>query len=151
QGEVIGTVAYMSPEQTRGQTLDAGTDMWSFGVVMYQGLTGKLPFKGVDTYDTLSLIRDREHEPDWRALPADTPKPIQKLLRQCSVKGRPRRTASAGEALEAIQQLLNPEVKRWKLVAAAASALLALTIVLVLLFWPTAKPKTYLAVLPFGE
>lgn len=153
QGEVIGTVAYMSPEQTRGQMLDAGTDLWSFGVVMYQALTGKLPFKGVDTYDTLNLIRDQKHEPDLHALPAATPKPIQRLLRRCFVKERERRASSAAEVLETIERLSNPVAKLWKRVAAAVTALLAITIALVWLLWPAPPPapKTYLAVLPFGE
>lgn len=108
KGEVIGTVVYMSPEQTRGEMLDAGTDLWSLACVMYQTLTGRLPFKGVDTYDTLSLIRDPRHEPDWRALPTNTPKTIQQLLRQCFVKQRAQRRTSAEEVRQTIAQTIKP-------------------------------------------
>lgn len=105
-GEVIGTVAYMSPEQTRGEVLSPATDLWSLGCVMYQALTGRLPFKGVDTYDTLSLIRNPNHEPDWRALPAETPKPVRKLLQQCFIKDRLQRQASAAEVSREIDHFL---------------------------------------------
>ncbi|HMV49527.1 MAG TPA: tetratricopeptide repeat protein, partial [Blastocatellia bacterium] len=105
-GEVIGTVAYMSPEQTRGELLSTTTDLWSLGCVMYQTLTGRLPFKGVNTYDTLNLIRDPNHEPDWRALPADTPKLIRKLLQQCFIKDRLQRQTSAREVSREIDYFL---------------------------------------------
>ncbi len=108
KGEVIGTVVYMSPEQTRGEMLDAGTDLWSLACVMYQTLTGRLPFKGVDTYDTLNLIRDPRHEPDWRALPANTPKTIQQLLRQCFVKQRAQRRTSAEGVRQTIALTIKP-------------------------------------------
>ncbi len=152
KGEIIGTVVYMSPEQTRGEMLDAGTDLWSLACVMYQTLTGRLPFKGVDTYDTLNLIRDQRHDPDWRALPANTPKTIQRLLRQCFVKSRQRRLSSAVAIVETIEQLLSPAIKRWKRIALAATALLvvALPVILYLMINST-TPPTYLAVLPFKE
>lgn len=152
KGEVIGTVVYMSPEQTRGEMLDAGTDLWAFGCVMYEALTGRLPFKGVDTYDTLNLVRDPKHEPDWRALPSDTPKTVQKLLRQCLVKDRTRRMSSSAETHAAIEQWLNPAVKRWKRVALGATALLAIALPILLWLWASRPPQqTYLAVMPFKE
>ena len=151
RGEVIGTVAYMSPEQTLGEILSPTTDLWSFGCVMYEVLTGRLPFKGVDTYDTLNLIRDPKHGPDWRALPADTPKALQRLLRQCFVKDR-HRTVSAVEAHDTIQRLRNPLIKRWKRVALGATALLALTIAVLLWVLGNRPPAlAYLAVAPFNE
>ncbi|MFN0109977.1 MAG: protein kinase domain-containing protein [Blastocatellia bacterium] len=108
QGEVIGTVVYMSPEQTRGEMLDAGTDIWSLACVMYQTLTCRLPFKGVDTYDTLNLIRDPRHEPDWSALPANTPKTIQQLFRQCFAKQRAGRRTSAEDVRQTIALTIKP-------------------------------------------
>lgn len=152
KGEVIGTVLYMSPEQTRGEMLDAGTDIWSFGCVMYEALTGRPPFKGVDTYDTLGLIRDQKHEPDWRALPTDTPKTVQRFLRQCFVRDRQRRLPSASEVQEAIEQMLSPAIKRWKRIALGATALLAVSAAVILWLWATRQPeRTYLALAPFNE
>lgn len=151
KGEVIGTIAYMSPEQTRGEMLDEGTDIWSLSAVMYQTLTGRLPFRGVDSYDTLNLIRDPRHEPDWRALPADTPKPIQKLFRQCFVKGRTGRLSSAAEIRKTIEEYRNPAIRFWKRIATVASVLLAMALpVMAWLFIRTPAP-TYMAVLPFRE
>ncbi len=108
KGEVIGTVVYMSPEQTRGEMLDAATDIWSLASVMYQTLSGRLPFKGVDMYDTLNLIRDPRQGIDWRMLPANTPKPIKNLFYQCFIKDRARRQTSAEEIQQTINQTLNP-------------------------------------------
>ena len=152
QGEVIGTVVYMSPEQTRGEMLDASTDIWSLAAVMYQTMTGRLPFKGVDTYDTLSLIRDPRHSPDWRALPANTPKKILRLLQQSFVKSRQQRLSSAASIVETIEQFLNPVVKRWKRIALSATAILSVTTALFLWLWASRVPSpVYMAVLPFNE
>lgn len=150
-GEVIGTVAYMSPEQTRGEILSTTTDLWSLGCVMYQVLTGRLPFKGVNTYDTLNLIRDRKQAPDWRALPADTPKPLLRVLRQCFVKDRSR-AVSAAEVHETIQRLRNPVIKRWKYAALAATTLLTVMVVAWLwVLFTTTPPLASLAVAQFNE
>lgn len=150
RGEVMGTVVYMSPEQTRGEPLDHRTDLWSFGCVLYETLTGKRPFGGVDTYDTLNVIRTAE--PDWQALPDDTPKPIRKLLRQCFAKGRSRRLSSAAEIWQTIEEYRNPAIRLWKRIATAASVLLAiaLPVIVWLLFFRTPTP-IYMAVLPFRE
>ncbi len=152
KGEIIGTVVYMSPEQTRGEMLDAGTDIWSLACVMYQTLTGRLPFKGVDTYDTLNLIRDPRHDADWRALPTDTPKKIFRLLQQCFVKSRQYRLPSAAHIVETIDQLLSPAIKRWKRIALTATAVLSVTTALFLWLWASrTPPPTYVAVMPFNE
>ena len=78
---ILSTPAYMSPEQARGQSLDRRTDIWSFGCVLYEMLTGRAPFTGDTISDTLAAIL--EHEPDQTMLPADTPLPIRRLLRRC--------------------------------------------------------------------
>ena len=80
-GRVIGTPAYMSPEQARGKATDYRTDIWSFGCIMYQMLTAHLPFDGETATDTLARIIERE--PDWEALPKETPANICTLLRRC--------------------------------------------------------------------
>ncbi|MEP7339504.1 MAG: protein kinase [Acidobacteriota bacterium] len=106
KGEVMGTVAYMSPEQTRGEPLDARTDLWAFGCVLYESLAGKRPFGGINTYDILNSIRS--DEPDWDALPHQTPKSIRELLQHCLQKSLRHRPESAGEAKQAIDQLISP-------------------------------------------
>ena len=83
---ILGTPAYMSPEQARGKPLDRRTDIWSFGCVLYEMLTGRAPFAGDTISDTIAAILERE--PDRTMLPADTPLPIRRLLRRCLEKDR---------------------------------------------------------------
>jgi serine/threonine protein kinase len=87
-GRVIGTPAYMSPEQARGQTTDKRSDIWSFGCVLFEMLTGKVPFEGDTVSDTLANIL--QTEPDWETLGERIPRNIQVLLRRCLEK-EPRR------------------------------------------------------------
>ena len=83
-GTVMGTPAYMSPEQARGTPVDKRADIWAFGCVMYEALTGKRTFPGDSTTDVLVGVLDRE--PDWGALPATTPENVRSLLRRCLTK-----------------------------------------------------------------
>ncbi len=85
-GRILGTPAYMSPEQARGLTVDKRTDIWAFGCVLFEMLAGRRTFEGATITDTLARILDRE--PDWNALPADTPAPIRTLLERCLRKDR---------------------------------------------------------------
>ncbi len=78
---VIGTPAYMSPEQACGRELDARTDIWSFGCVLYEALTGKQVFRGKTITETLAAVVERE--PEWAALPQSTPLPVESLLKRC--------------------------------------------------------------------
>ena len=71
QGAIIGTAAYMSPEQARGLAVDKRTDIWAFGCVLYEMLTGRVTFAGDTASDSIAKILERE--PDWSALPAPTP------------------------------------------------------------------------------
>jgi eukaryotic-like serine/threonine-protein kinase len=93
---VLGTPAYMSPEQARGQSLDRRTDIWAFGCVLYEMLSGHPPFAGDTISDTLAAVL--EHEPEWTSLPAGTPAPIRRLLNRCLEKDRNRRLDSASDA-----------------------------------------------------
>jgi serine/threonine protein kinase len=93
---ILGTPAYMSPEQARGQSLDRRTDIWSFGCVLYEMLTGRAAFAGVTIPDTVAAVLERE--PDETMLPPDTPVPIRRLLRRCLEKDRKRRLDSASAA-----------------------------------------------------
>jgi serine/threonine protein kinase/Tol biopolymer transport system component len=104
-GRVMGTPAYMSPEQARGKPTDKRSDIWSFGCVLYEMLTGKAPFEGETISDTLAGIL--EHEPDWQAVPQSTPANIQVLLRRCLEKDPHRRLQHIGDAAIEISETLN--------------------------------------------
>jgi serine/threonine-protein kinase len=84
QGLILGTPAYMSPEQARGQPVDKRTDIWAFGCVLYEMLTARAAFSGDTVTDTLAAVLERD--PQWAALPAATPPAIGKLLRRCLMK-----------------------------------------------------------------
>jgi serine/threonine protein kinase len=101
-GTIIGTAAYMSPEQARGRTVDKRADIWAFGAVLYEMMTGRAAFPGDNTTDILAAVVSRE--PDWTALPAGTPASIRRLLQRClnkEPKGRLRDIGDAQLDLEA--------------------------------------------------
>ena len=83
-GIILGTAAYMSPEQARGQNVDERSDIWSFGSVLWECLTGKTLFGGPTASDSIGAIL--QTEPDWKDLPADTPPTVRRLLRRCLAK-----------------------------------------------------------------
>src|SRR6185436_18142126 len=95
-GVILGTAAYMSPEQARGKTVDRRTDIWSFGCVLYEMLSGKQLFYGETVSDTIARILERE--PDWSALPAAVPERIRDLLRRCLEKDARKRLRDIGDA-----------------------------------------------------
>jgi serine/threonine-protein kinase len=103
-GVIMGTAAYMSPEQARGKPVDKRADIWAFGCVLYEMLTGKRAFEGDDASDTLAAIL--RGEPDWAGLPAEVPAPIRKLLRRCVEKDRKRRLADIADARFEIDEAL---------------------------------------------
>ena len=88
-GVIMGTAAYMAPEQARGKPVDKRADIWAFGCVLYEMLTAKRAFAGNEVSDTLAFIITKQ--PDWSALPANTPAPICKLLRRALEKDRKER------------------------------------------------------------
>ena len=95
-GAIVGTAAYMSPEQARGRAVDRRADLWAFGVVLYEMLTGRRLFLREDTTETLAaVLRD---EIDWSALPRDTPPSVTRLLRRCLERDPRRRLKDAGDA-----------------------------------------------------
>ncbi len=103
-GTIMGTAAYMSPEQARGKPLDKRTDIWAFGCVLYEMLTGKGTFAGDEVSDLLASILARE--PDLAAVPATTPPSIRRLLRRCLQKDRHERLRDIGDARIEIQDAL---------------------------------------------
>jgi len=109
-GTILGTAAYMSPEQARGKRVDKRTDIWAFGCCVYEALTGKRPFPGETVSDTLVELLERE--PDWDALPEDTPAGIRRLLHRCLEKDQRQRLRDIGEARVAIdhRQMVDDDV-----------------------------------------
>ncbi|HEX2455648.1 MAG TPA: protein kinase [Vicinamibacterales bacterium] len=95
-GVILGTAAYMAPEQARGKIIDRRVDIWAFGCVLYEMLTGSRPFAGETVTDVLSAIVSRE--PDWNALPAGVPASVARLLRRCLEKDPRKRLRDIGEA-----------------------------------------------------
>jgi serine/threonine-protein kinase len=104
-GLVVGTAAYMSPEQARGLALDPRTDLWSFGCVLFELLTGRQAFSGNSISDVLASILVRE--PDWEALPDDTPAGARLLLQRCLQKDSAHRPADAGLVAAEIEEILS--------------------------------------------
>ncbi len=95
-GMILGTAAYMSPEQAKGKTVDRRSDIWSFGAVLFELLSGKRAFPGESVSDTLAMVL--KVDPDWSALPARTPAPARKLLDCCLKKERSERLQAIGDA-----------------------------------------------------
>jgi len=104
-GVILGTGAYMSPEQARGKSVDKRADIWAFGCGLYEMLTGRLAFRGETLSDTIASIL--QGEPDWRALPETTPSSIQRLLRRCLEKDPARRLRDIGDARIEIEDVLS--------------------------------------------
>ena len=104
-GMILGTAAYMSPEQARGKAIDKRTDVWAFGCVVYEMLTGRAAFAGDTLSDTIAAILERE--PNWSVLPAATPAPIRRLLLRCLDKDVKRRLRDIGDARTEIDDMLS--------------------------------------------
>jgi serine/threonine protein kinase len=118
-GAVLGTPGYMSPEQARGQVVDKRTDIWAFGCVLYEMLTGRAAFRGGSVSDTIAAVLGSE--PDWNALPNGTPTPVRRLIQRCLEKDPKQRLRDLGDVRFDIQS------SRARLAVAAA----VLTLVLV--------------------
>ena len=103
-GIILGTAAYMVPEQAAGKPVDKRSDLWAFGVVLMEMLTGRPVFTGETVSHVLASVL--KTDPDWTALPADTPAPIRRLLRRCLEKDRKRRLDSAADARLEIEEAL---------------------------------------------
>src|SRR5262249_18735788 len=109
-GVILGTAAYMSPEQARGKAVDRRTDIWAFGVLLYEMLSGKRLFYGESVSDVLASVL--KTDPDLSALPAEMPSSIRKLIQRCLERDPRRRLRDIGEARIAIEDYLaNPHEK----------------------------------------
>ena len=170
-GRIMGTPAYMSPEQIRGRSADHRTDIWSFGCILYEMLTSHRPFEAETVSDTIA--RTLEREPDWGALTQHTPENIQVLIQRCLEKDPQARLQQIGEAVSEIRETLNKEpvtktsssaeirlqpgakAKHLKVVIALVAVLLIASVLLVRSLWygepgPVTQEKS-LVVLPFDN
>jgi serine/threonine protein kinase len=129
-GMILGTAAYMSPEQARGRVVDKRSDVWAFGCVLYEMLTGTRAFGGEDVTDTIAAVV--RGEPDWTKLPTDTPPQLRLLLKRCFEKDRKARIADISVARFLIDEKLgvaDPPAhpsSRPTMIAAAAAVVIAL-------------------------
>ncbi len=104
-GIILGTAAYMSPEQAKGKIVDRRSDIWSFGCLFYEMLTGEKAFGGETVTDILASVI--KSEPDWSLLPSGTPTPIRKLLGRCLKKECKQRLQAIGDARIAIEEVIS--------------------------------------------
>ena len=102
-GMILGTAAYMSPEQAKGLAVDRRTDIWAFGCVLFEMLTGKRAFEGETLSDVLAAVI--RADPDWTAIPERTPQTIQRLIRRCLTKDLKHRLQAIGEARITIEEV----------------------------------------------
>jgi len=117
-GQIMGTAAYLSPEQARGKRIDRRTDIWAFGCVLYEMLTGASPYRGETITDSLGAILHKD--PDWERLPADTPPAVRLVLRRCLTKDAERRLRDIGDARVEIEEFLrDPAASRMALAGAS--------------------------------
>jgi serine/threonine protein kinase/tetratricopeptide (TPR) repeat protein len=119
EGVILGTAAYMSPEQARGQTADKRTDIWAFGCVLFEMLTGRAAFAGATTSDVLASVL--KTDPDWRRLPSGTPEAIRHLLLKAIEKDRELRCQTASELRSDLKRLQR-EMRARSILATPASA-----------------------------
>jgi serine/threonine-protein kinase len=106
-GVILGTAAYMSPEQAAGENADKRSDIWSFGVVLFEMLTGQRLFTGKTVSHVLGAVL--QVDPKWDVLPAPTPQPLRKLLRRCLEKERKRRLRDIGDTLTELDDALTEQ------------------------------------------
>ena len=131
-GMIVGTAAYMAPEQAKGKAVDKRADIWAFGCVLFEMLTGSSPFASDTAVESLGLVVVKE--PDWRQLPPSVPPRIVELLRRCLMKDPKQRLRDIGDALYVLANATEPAAatvagtngrRTWSLVVAAGLALAA--------------------------
>ena len=144
-GVLLGTAAYMSPEQARGKQADRRADIWAFGCVLFEMFTGQRAFNGETVTDTLAAVI--RAEPEWTKLPAATPQRIHELLRRCLQKDPKQRLLDIGEARIAIEKVLSgsdaaetapgvaPPQPPWRRAMPWAAGILIGSLATALIFW----------------
>jgi serine/threonine protein kinase/Tol biopolymer transport system component len=147
QGAILGTAAYMSPEQARGKAVDKRTDIWAFGCVMYELLCGRPAFEGEDITEILAAVV--KTDPDWNRLPESTPPAIRVLLRRCLQKDKALRIHDAADVrIEIVEALAAPKdsgatpalfASRSKLPWVVAGAFAITTLSLTALLWHSSR------------
>ena len=153
-GIILGTAAYMAPEQARGRTVDRRADIWAFGVVLYEMLTGRRPFDGEEISDVLAAVLRQDIE--WDALPAATPQRLRRLLERCLDRDVKTRLRDIGEArieiarieagtpesvaIAATTTAAAPQSAWSRLLPWAAASLLGAALVVVLFLWAPWRP-----------
>ena len=144
EGMILGTAGYMSPEQARGKAVDKRTDIWAFGVVLFELLTGSMLYGGETASDSIAAVITRE--PEWQRLPKDTPLQVRLLLMRCLRKDPKQRLRDIGEARILLEESGEPFSARpvatrharlpWMLAGACA----ALAFVLGAILWQVTRP-----------
>ena len=150
-GVILGTAAYMAPEQAKGREADKRSDIWAFGCVLYEMLTGRRPFDGEDVSDTLANVL--KIDPDWSALPSEVPPAIRTLLQSCLTKDRRRRVADISTVLFVLEKgaslappagtvsaTVLPRRPLWRRVAALTAGALVVAAVATTLTWVATRP-----------
>ena len=149
-GMVIGTAAYMSPEQAKGKPVGKQADVWAFGAVLYEMLTGRRPFAGTDVSDTLAMVLMKDV--DWSALPAETPASARTLLTRCLARDPKQRIRDIGDAQLAMTGAFEttvpetsvstevPPPRPWQQPIPLALAAVALLVTGGLLSWAVTRP-----------
>jgi serine/threonine-protein kinase len=152
-GMVLGTAAYMAPEQARGKPIDKRADIWSFAAVLFEMITGRRAFDGDDVSITLASVMMKE--PDWAALPSTTPMPLRRLLVRCLTKDPKARLRDIGEARLQIEELLSGTIAEdttsgasrrrsiWPAVSLAGVLLVVAMAAIAFIIWaPWRRPAT---------
>ena len=155
-GVILGTAAYMSPEQAKGKPVDKRADIFAFGAVLYELLTGTRAFAGDTITETLGAIIHKE--PDWEALPATTPLRIHELLRRCLTKDAHDRLRDIANVRVEIKLALEEpttvlpigvgraaQPSRWKVAIPWSIAVVVVVVALSMAFWPSPPPESGLS------
>jgi Tol biopolymer transport system component len=119
-GIILGTAAYMAPEQAKGKPVDRRADIWAFGVVLYEMLAGKRGYEAEDVSDTLAAVLMRDV--DWNALPANVPPRLHALLRDCLVRDPKQRLRDIGDARRMLDQIISGTPEPLPVASSAASS-----------------------------
>ncbi len=127
-GLVAGTPGYMSPEQARGKPVDKRTDIWAFGCILYEMLSGDRAFAAATSPATVDAVVDSP--PDWSRLPGDTPRAVRRVIRRCLEKDPEQRLGNIADARHVLDRVLAGRPQRW--IAAAAAAIVIITVGLLL-------------------